>query len=287
MKKSIFIRFVLPAVLLLAACSSRSVNYSIEENRYIPAEDVEIEVESVWYVTNQDNPALSWQEAYAALLRENHTQERFSDDGNLVDLDRFLLHDMDMDGIPELFVLSTIDGFEPYNIDRIVTVYTFREGAVMSLEYSDEDMWLAALFSGAARTRIGPAPENMPGFVFMGVGPSAGAFGVSTYHWRVVIEGDGLAIADYGEWSIDYEALHELFDDFGFNTDENIHEAAIMEHTHITINGNPVYEEALNRAFGGDRLVMREGEFQLFYVNEDNINDLIFSWEPKEIRVNN
>ena len=167
-----------------------------------------------------------------------------------------------------MIVLNSIDG--------IVTVYTFRNDQVVSLDYGDID--LLALLHGAARTSLGAAPENMTGFVFMWRGPSAGSFGTSAFYRRVVIDGYKLVIADYGEWFIDVNALHELFDDFGRGADWDELDAAIQKHTHLSINGIPVYEEELDRVFGlhGPRAFSRRHA-----VDFNSIEDVIFGWSSE------
>ena len=228
---------ILYAVLLVVACNSQS-----------------------------ENLTSSWQEAFEALLIDNHAEERISECGNFSGTDRFFLHDIDMDGIPELIVLNSID--------EIAYIYTFRRGKALLLDYDEEDIPIIALLHGAARSRIRPSPENMPGFVFMWIGPSAGSFGTSSYYNRVVIDGESLIIADYGEWYIDIDTLHKLFDNFGSDADENILNAAIKEHTHFYINGNTVSQEELFRVFGRD-----EQPFQLYAVTIDNISEIIFRWK--------
>jgi len=283
MNKVILIIFIFTAILFLAACNTQHITYLEVEDIYTLSEDIETEIEPAQYIgCAEDTSTLSWQEAYAALLRENHAEERISPDGNLAGFDHFLLHDIDMDGIPELFIRKLIyTGNTRYDYDFIVTVYTFRNGEVVSLEYNEEEIWLRDLFAGAARTNIGPAPRNMPGFVFSIMGPSAGLFGTSSYYWRAVIDGDSLVIADYGEWYIDVKTLYELFDGFGYDTDDDILDAAIQEHTYFSINGNPVSLEELERVFG----VFEDEDWwyhQLATVNRNNINDLIFGWVPNE-----
>ena len=240
---------------------------------------VEVELEEfVTALEAQAEPDMSmpksttWQEAFASLLRENYAGERFSNCGGYFGRIRFFLHDMDMDGLPELFVLNSID--------RLVTVYTFRNGAIVPIEHDEYDEYipLFGLLHGAARMRIGPAPEQMPGFVFAEIGPSAGMFGTSSFFWRVVIDINRFVIADYGERLVDAGALHEIFDNFGHDADPDELDAARQEHTHILLNGNPVTEEELDRVFGR---ILEIGGFPCYDVTEENIRDIIFGWPPR------
>ena len=259
MKERVAKIFILFAVMVLTACGAQTAIHTDTES-HIFAETAEEDTPK----TAEIKAALSWQEAYAALLRANYAEERISDCGNFGGFDRFFLHDMDLDGIPEMFVINSID--------EIVTVYTFRNDEIASLSHGEE-IFLVEFLHGAARTYIGAPPPGVPGFVSMSMGPSAGMFGTSALYWRVVIDEDSLVISDVGEWRIDYAALHDLFDDFGFDTDEDVLDAAIKEHTYITINDNPATEEELDNLF--DR------GFSEFWprfadVNEDNIQSVIF-----------
>ena len=274
--KGVSILVVLLVMLLLPACDVQAA-YEPEVYDYALAEEAaaEIEVEPIQYVApSQDNFRHSWQEAYAALLRDNYAGVRYSDCGGYSGTNSFLLYDIDMDNVPELFV---VDSF-----DYVVTVYSYRNGEVVSIEFGENDIPLAGLLHGAARMGIGPTHEGMPGFVFRDRWPSAGMFGTGVDFWRVVIEGDSLVIADHGEWYIDISALHELLDNFGRDADPDILDAAIAEHTHLRINGDIVSEEELNRVFGRD--LETGGAFRRYAVDEANIIDVIgsaASYEPQ------
>ena len=204
-----------------------------------------------------------WRETFAAFLRNNYP-ERESDCGGFFGPHRFFLHDLDMDGVPEMFVLDTFE--------NEAMVYAFRDDGVLPLYFGD--MSLNYLLRGAARTSIGPAPGNTEGFVFSYRWPSAGMFGTGANFWRVVIDGDRLVEADFGQWYIDLAALHELFDCFGFNADEDELNAAILEHTRLHINDVTVTEEELDRVFGR---YMWAG-FRLYCATDENIDEIIFGW---------
>ena len=87
----------------------------------------------------EESTTKAWQEAYVSLLRENYAGVRFSDCGNLSGRIRFFLHDIDTDGLPELFVLNSLD--------ELATVYTFRSGEVVQLEYDPDEIDLVRLGS--------------------------------------------------------------------------------------------------------------------------------------------
>ena len=72
--------------------------------------------------------AATWQEAYKALLQKYAEIQLLE----MEDEYTFILHDIDQDGVPELFLLMN---YETGHF-RISAVYTFTEGRVVSLEYS-------------------------------------------------------------------------------------------------------------------------------------------------------
>jgi len=253
-------------ILFLASCAGQPFYNSESEEGYIAMPSAMVVAEE------QEHAQISWQEAYATLLRDNYPV-RVSNCGNLIGPYRFFLYDMDASGIPELFVISSFED--------IVDIYSFKDGDLISLEIA-ENIPLYYLLRGAARMQINPPPQGMDGFVFMWRWPSAGLFGTGASYRRVVVDWDSasLVIVDYAEWYIDLTTLHELFDNFGFDTDTDILNAAIQEHTHLTINGDPVSEEELRSAF--DRDWEWDG-FRQHDVDEDNIQSIIFGWqEPSE-----
>ena len=235
--------------MLLAACGNTQDNYEPDDN------------EPIYNIAT-----VSWQEAYAEIL-QNYNYERVSDCGNFAGRLRFFLYDMDLDGIPEMVILNSFD--------ETATVFTHRNGNIITLEHG-EDISLVPLLHGAARTRIGSAPKNMPGFVFMYRGPSAGCFGTSAFFRRVIVDEYRLVIADYGEWYIDLDTLHEIFNSSGCDVDADELDVAIQENTHLSINGIPVSEDELRRVFG----IEDPPSFVLHDINDYNINEIIFGWMP-------
>ena len=194
---------------------------------------------------------ITWQESFYDILA-NKTDSMF------------MLFDVDLDGIPELFV---IDG----HTDEVL-VYAFRNGTITTIKHGDE-ISLTHLLRGAARTIIGPPPQGVEGFVFANTGPSAGLFGTSRFFWRVVLYDTQLIIADFGEIYVDINGLHEKFDNFGFDADETLLQTAIEENTHIRINGDPTTKAELFELFG--ETIPR---FSLYEANKANIHALVFGW---------
>ena len=232
MKRLFLIAIVM---LLLPACTDQVAGYQ--------------EVQEAYHQPQAACAILSWQDVFYDVLNRSGWY-------------RFMLYDMDLDGIPELFVIDS-------QTDE-VTVYTVIDSMAVPLAHGD-GISLDHLLRGAARTTIHPAPEGVTGFVFAWTGPSAGRFGTSRFFRRVVMENGALVIADYGEIYIDIATLHEHFDGFGFDADDDVLYAAIEENTHIRINGNPVTEAELLSFFGSNIM-----PFELHEVNADNINDIIF-----------
>ena len=252
MKRCLFAKIVAPLVPLLALAGCGANDYYV---------DYEAEDYADYQAEGYNGQSISWQEAYADLLRSYHGW-RGTDCGNFYGSCSFFLYDMDMSGIPELFVA---------NINDAAFVYAFRDGEVIALEHW-QDGALIALLRGAARTRIGATPEGELGFVFMWRGAS-GRFGTSAFYKRIVIDGDKLVVACYGEWYIDVVALYEKLGGSGIDVDSDTLEAIISEHTHITINGYPATEEEFRRIFSG------KGEpppFELSEVSEESISTVIF-----------
>ena len=158
-------------------------------------------------------PAVTWQEAYTALLQD---YAKRSD--NLF----FFLHDFDGSGTPELLIAGEYPG-----IDEIYdAVYSFRGGRAISLEF-DEGVYIAG-YALAGRAGVFVTPDSSPGIITYIAGP-ASVFGPSTSFSRVVIDGHRLAIDTRGQsyvevyngygirhWIIDgyavsYEEFHRVF----------------------------------------------------------------------------
>ena len=180
--------------------------------------------------------AQGWREAYAALL--NNYLPRADE------MNYFVLHDMDLDGVPELFVLINYGDGENF--------YTFRNGRVLLLE-SDGITIMSHIAS--ARQHISPAPNNMPGFMTFPYGQGT-AFGASVWISRIVIENDRLVADDSGAADLDHHAVHSwLVDNFGQDASngagvaDDIVNQAIDAHTHFTINDNTVSKEEFNYYF--------------------------------------
>ena len=233
---------LISAILILTACNNPSIN-NLELEDYTLPEDVINEIEVV----------LPWQQAYAKLLRE------YEEKGDLY----FLLYDFDKDGTPELIVIGILSD------ESCDAVYTFRNGKTLALEY-EEDVFSAdsVLY---ARGGVTAAPGDAPGLIDYYIGPSAGAFGTSTYFTRIVLDGDRLMIDARGSIYVDVKTLNELFENFGRDTDDYASlSEAIQKHTHYYINDNAVTEEELYSTF------VNEERLSSLRITETAIREIIF-----------
>ena len=115
------------ALILLAACSNgvRRQNSNEEISTHtLPA------LAETW---------ATWQEAYVALLRDYASQCPYADyDFYWIDLGyHFILHDIDRDGIPELFLILQ----HIYLTATYSAVYTFVDGEIVPLEFQSITSW--------------------------------------------------------------------------------------------------------------------------------------------------
>ena len=145
---SVIIVMLLAFTSILVACSNRSVVDSersadrINLTDHSPIHSAIMNLPAIdnlydisdFSSNNYASRTLSWKEAYAALLR--HYYEQYDGEYSL----HFLLHDIDMDGIPELFISEQGDWI--YHID---VVYTFRDGEVVFLKFGDGDSIMSFL----------------------------------------------------------------------------------------------------------------------------------------------
>ena len=173
-----------------------------------------------------------WRDCYAELLNAFLPSDSMS----------FLLHDFDRDGIPELLVV----GF--YNDKIVDTVYTYKDGGILQLDY-EEGLHIAS-FLLVSRARITTAPDNESGIIMYFVGPSVGVLGTSIEYERIGIDGHKLFIAAHGERYVDYAALIDLVGLYGESASDNAAlYATIEEHTFLYIDDNEVAQEELHRVF--------------------------------------
>ena len=174
----------------------------------------------------------TWQEAYAELLRDYAEQKQ----DNLM---FFILHDIDMDGVPELIIAGE------YADEIYDAAYVFRNGKAMPLKF-DEGVYIAG-FALSARAGVVPNPNNAPGLTTY-IRGAAGQFGSDALYWRVVIDGDRLIIDTRGEIRVDLTTGY----------------------THFYIENTTATEEDFFRVFG------RWEWLPYFRITEDNINEVIF-----------
>ena len=238
-----------------------AIESKIEVNVSEPAEGEEVVTWQETYVAllryyyepTEGEKVVTWQDAYAALLR--YYYEQYGGEYSL----HFLLHDIDMDGIPELFISEQGDW-----VDHIDVVYTFRDGRVISLEFGEDVTFMPHLFS-ASGPYLTPNIDNAPGVIagFRGVNSiSGGSYWVNL----IVIDGYGLVVESRGEWIV--EAVSPLESSVGGN-DIN----AIREYTTITINGAVVSEGEFLRVFGYRG---SQPQLQTHLITETNIQNIIF-----------
>ena len=176
-------------LLLLVSCSSTDI--SVNEGIPLVGSTVITEaaiLDGYILTKNLANPTLyleqlqSWQESYASILRGY--KERY-------DYLHFSIHDIDLDGIPELFIIG-------YGID---VIYTFRDDEALRLEYG-EGIYEITIHLVAARTGITTMPTNQPGIITYGFGAGS-PFGASIFLRRIVIDGDSLIVDAFGSIIID------------------------------------------------------------------------------------
>ena len=180
----------------------------------------------------------TWQEAYEAIMQNYAALE--------ADL-FYLIHDIDMNGTPELIIVGYLSGGDSVDI-----VYTFKDGSAVRLE-NDRGI---GVFLGA-RSGVVAAPNNEPGIVTYAIGSAAGTFGTNRYYQRFMLDGDKLIIDSHGRRCVDFTALNEMFTNHGRGDyDQNELAAAIEAHTHFYLNGIRTTEDELNRIFsGGEPLI--------------------------------
>jgi len=165
MKK--FILLIAFLTLLITACSG-VVGLDVADDPTPPQEALPtVEPVSIPMPTLDDTVVEAWQEAYATLLRDYEEKT----DPKREDRMFFLLHDIDMDGIPELIVFGECDN------EMIDVTYTFADESLISLEYG-ENVSLSGYAIGARRG-ITATVDNSPGLIKYEISPSAGMLGSS------------------------------------------------------------------------------------------------------------
>jgi len=237
-----FLAAFLFAILFLFASCGRSEGYHPEAD-YAPvfagmAESAEIPPEepATPYAPKSYIPenAAPWQIAFAEILR-GYKETNYDV--------QFLLHDIDHDGIPELFLLKD-DDCENYSI----AVYMYKNGDAILLQV-DENVDVAYFFH--ADRHFVSSSCNAPGIVLLRNGLPMGNFMVTaSWYWRLNIDGEKLTISDFGERRVDVDTLVEMFGQNGQYA-ETAGElwSARAEHTHFFLNGNALDEREFRQAF--------------------------------------
>jgi len=187
----------------------------------------------------------SWQEAYADVLR------LYAEGTNLNEWEvgwRFILHDINQDGIPELFLeAESMTGHTEHRY-----VYTFVDGTLISLEHE------SFVTDGGVFAPI----DDSPWVVFFYPAGSGG------WYRKRGIEGNALSEIASGFVTLS-EAGHEIFFVYG--------EVSGYKWYNLTINDEPATAIEFESIFGvwGQRRWLRSVP-----ITEDNIRDGVFSWYP-------
>ena len=248
---------LLIGVLFLTFSISSCGNIDTSINGGVPqADDMTLEnkIDVNVSESTEDEVEVTWQETYAALLRYYYEQY----DGEYIL--HFLLHDIDMDGIPELFISEQGDWV--YHID---VVYTFRDGKAVFLEFGEGVGFMPHLFS-ASGPYLTPNHGNAPGVI-------ARIWAHGIYMAKLIIVDENRLVVKYdGEWFVDRDALHRVV--VGDEIDDDAFDALIEEYTTITINGYVVSEDEFFRVFGHGNEYPR---MQANQITETNIQNIIFA----------
>jgi len=227
---------MLAFALILAACGDQ--------------QEIEIEAEpnveiSAVKPTSTPEPILqtsSWQEAYAALLRHYETiliQEWNNNYPN----GYFFLHDIDGDGIPELFI------FEEMTYLRGIEAYTFRNGTAIRLEHHE----FGGLFGSFSAI---PEIEGIVEFHAVGSGGR---------YRRIMIDDDRIFAASDGFMTLSEAGREKSDADYW---------PLGLEWYYLTINGEAVTVEEFEAEFGvigWESIWLRD-----YPINEASIQSIIF-----------
>ena len=254
---------LLPIIIGLSACSSNKNHESENNVLATTASELTAKSDDITIIPPLDESVLDterritlWQEAYVELLQkyEKCNPMLF-----------FVLYDFDKSGTPELIVMGEYDG------DIYESVYSFRDGNVVSLTY-DESVSIAG-YALSARAGIYATLDSSLGLITYLIGPTAGLFGTSAWYTLVVIDEDMLLVSSHGNRYVDVDALHKLFDDFGWNTDDlaALH-TAIQQQTFCYLNDKIVTEDEFYRTFEmGEKLLPSR-------ISTSNIQEVVYSF---------
>lgn len=191
------------------------------------------------------NNANTWQYKYAEILR-NYIDIDLT--GTMEDSWNFALHDIDRDGVPELFIImeySTLHVGYRY-------IYTFIDGIVKQLEFN---------FIGATDGGILIPPNNSPFIIFFYAAGSGGR-----YH-RIFMYEDRLEIYAEGFFHLSPEGFEKMYNNPNeFNLED-------YKWYVLTVNGNPATIEEFENLFGSLNGIQRLDRFR---ITEENIENYIF-----------
>jgi len=195
-----------------------------------------------------DSPVINtWQEAYASLLRY-YAELPIEQFGLPVNLEwgwHFVLHDIDQNGIPELFVLMhNLSGHTNYH-----AIYAFSNSEAISLEF-DNMRW-------GDLSILAPL-DNSPWIIL------SHAVGSGASLTRLKIDGNIIVS--------DAQGLYHLSDE-GFERLDAGYSYASYEWYVLSIDGNPVTVEEFESVFGG---FGTKEPLEFFEITEANIQNIIF-----------
>ena len=249
-------------VLVLIGCSGVRLH---QENNTFENGNKETYDNAITFISNSSNEkipqestcttllTITWQEAYAALLRD-YAGTPF----DKLDLDiylgwewHFILHDIDRDNSPEMFVIMrNYSGHVVFH-----AIYGFSDYAVFSLGHS------GALLGES----IAVPPKNAPWIIMSYAVGSGGWLG------RFELEENRLINTAEGFF---------ILSEAGFM--KEIEEGICFDWRNykwydLFVNGNPVNTEEFEYVFGNwhDKEWLSSSE-----ITESNIQEIIFCWQP-------
>ena len=269
---------ILLSALLLMGCNSEIVHQTENIAENISVYDIEptaldegcendvaaLTIETVTISASETTPlplhknivSETWQKAYAELLylyMETAATEPYMDWYSWY----FILHDIDLDGIPELFIRKvSLSGHVRH------FGYTFLTREVVSLSPPDYSQLFGSLF-----VLTNDCPEI---FLFSAAGSGG-------WYTQMIIAENSFVIIAEGVSHLSEEGLEREYKK-GANFDFQNY-----EWYDLFINGYSATVEEFEYVFGG----WHERErLESFEITEANIQEIIFGWQPKVSTIN-
>ena len=258
---------------LMSACSSRLSNLLElpvnHETHYFETASIfdtsdELKYCSTRTQTSEDylntSSLNTWQEAYSKLLR--NYAELLPNPDSLETGWHFALHDINRDGVPELFLSMLYDNGHV----RYRSVYTFTDGILLSLAFED------FAIDGCLFSLSSESPYIIS---FRDVG-----FGA--YYMRMLISNDEIVVDYYGYSRPNQNALENYWDSFNmqdYNPDLMYFYVVSDNHTDFTSFENLVDLHTFQYVFGRRddrvRIIMHEISYNLSSKSIADINEII------------